>query len=171
MMWQHFHLIQDSKACCCKLLMSLLLIWFWINSNRESSPALSCPLSPWAALKHTQLISRPRRLSPLSSFHRLILKSSALHGEHLSECLSQSVCFDVSLLWDNSPPPPFLYLSAHFPTQCLSVLDKTVSYSVLSPALSTHAVHRCTPLSPQGFRGATGNRQLLCSQLEREQTN
>lgn len=101
--------------------MSLLLIWFWINSNRESHPPLLSPLSPSSCPnKHTptRLISRSCSLSDLSLIAPLVPplllprplhRIFTAHGEHLHRgCLDLSVLMTASHFSETMPPALFL---------------------------------------------------------------
>lgn len=102
--------------------MSSLLIWFWINDNQESCPAIRCPLSPQPP-SQTSSARRVARLtlhstSPLSSLE--FFYSTTRRSQ---QSLSQPSSFDVCLISLRQCPHQSLSLLI-FHTMSLCVLVK-----------------------------------------------
>lgn len=149
--------------------MSLLLIWYWINSNRESRPPLSCPLSPRAALTNTHTHSSSAGHVACLTFHSfspsflLLLSHPCIKSTwRIFVQRLSTVRFDdcVSFLRDKAPS-----------TLSHNVSLSLAKQSVVQPCrlVWAHAVHRSSPLSfSRGWKVAV-KWQLLYSQLGRKQ--
>lgn len=128
--------------------MSSLLIWFWINDNQESCPAIRCPLSPQAAL--ADLISPSCCPSDLA-FHLPSFVSWVflLNYEEIPTKPVSALQFWCLSHFPETMPPP-VSLPTHFPHNVSLCPNKTVCYSLLL-LFRAHALNRNVPFFSLGL--------------------